>query len=89
MLGQNSGFGGFLRWWGPAGLSPAGSPDLPDSPDLKDMYRRVATYVDQTYRSAKPGDQAIEQLSKSEMVIKMKIAETLGLTFTQSVLRRA
>jgi len=58
-------------------------------PDLEESYRRAAAYVDRIFRGAKPGELAIEQPGKYEMLINMKAAKALGLTIPQSVLLRA
>lgn len=58
-------------------------------PDLQESYRRAARYVDLIFRGAKPGELAIEQPGKYEMVINMKAAKALGLTIPQAVLLRA
>jgi len=58
-------------------------------PDLTEMYRRAATYVDRIFRGAKPGELAIEQPAKFEMVINLKTAKTLELAIPQSLLLRA
>jgi putative ABC transport system substrate-binding protein len=58
-------------------------------PDLRDIVRRGAPYVDRILRGEKPADLPVQIPVKFEMAVNAKTAKALGLTVPPSVLLRA
>jgi putative ABC transport system substrate-binding protein len=58
-------------------------------PDYRNVYRRAAGIVHKILRGTKPADLPVEQPTKYEFVINLKIAKVLGLTIPPQLLGRA
>jgi len=54
--------------------------------NLPDNWRRAASYVDKILKGEKPGELAVQQPTKLELVVNLKTSKALGVRFPQDVM---
>jgi putative ABC transport system substrate-binding protein len=74
--------GGWGDWVRAGGLISYG-------PNVGDMIRLSASYIDKILKGAKPADLPVQQPTRFEFLINLKTAKALGLEVPASVLARA
>jgi putative tryptophan/tyrosine transport system substrate-binding protein len=58
-------------------------------PDLRDVFRRAAAYVDRILRGTRPGDLPVQAPIWLEQVMNLRAAKVLGITMPPLLLARA
>jgi putative ABC transport system substrate-binding protein len=58
-------------------------------PNFAELFRRAAIFTDRILKGAPPGDLPVEQPMRFELVLNIRTAKALGLSFSPSILLRA
>ena len=58
-------------------------------PNVPELFRRAADFVDKILRGTKPGDIPVEQPTTLELIINLKTAKALGLVVPAQIVARA
>jgi putative ABC transport system substrate-binding protein len=74
--------GGWGAWADAGGLLSYG-------PNVSEVVRNAATYVDKIFKGAKPADLPVQQPTRFELLINLAAAKALGLSVPESFLLRA
>jgi putative ABC transport system substrate-binding protein len=56
------------------------------APDIADIARRSASYVDRILKGAKPADLPVQAPTKYELAVNLKTAKALGLNVPTNLL---
>ncbi len=57
--------------------------------DVNAMFRRAASYVDKILKGANPAEMPIQRPTTFGLVVNLKTAKALRITFPQSIMLRA
>jgi putative ABC transport system substrate-binding protein len=57
--------------------------------DPADSYRMAGVYTGRVLKGEKPADLPVQQVSKVELIINLRAAKALGITFPITLLGRA
>jgi putative tryptophan/tyrosine transport system substrate-binding protein len=54
--------------------------------DFSDFFPRAVSYTDKILKGAKPADLPVEQPTRFKLVLNLKTAKALGITFPQTLI---